>query len=329
MSKSSLISFIFALFLIFLYQVLISIPYPLSLKQQVYFSIQRGESLKEISKNLAQQKIIISPLLFNFYIKINRLDKEIKAGDYLFNLPISLKEVSQKITTNNLDSIFLIKEGETLKEIENNLKAKGILSPQESLKDFQLKDFPDFSQRFGLENYLDKPLEGFLYPDSYHLPKGMTAYEIVSIFLDNFLKKVDSQLFAEGKDFYKTLILASLIEKEVREIKEKRMVADILLRRLKTKMLLQVDATICYALNQEFYNCKLRKDDFKIDSSYNTYLYPGLPPTPISNPSKETIEAVLNPLENDYWYYLTNRKTGETIFSKTLEEHEEARARYL
>lgn len=333
MSRNSLISFIISLGLIFGYLVLISLPYPVSQFRQVVFSIQKGQSLKEISFELSKQKIIISPYLFTFYFKLNRLERNIKAGDYLISLPISLKELAIKLTSNNVDNVFLIKEGETLKEIERNLKEKEILKNEESLSGFKLKDFPDFALKFGLEKYLDKPLEGFLYPDSYHLPKGMTASEIITIFLDNFSKKIDSDLKdkirSQGKNFYETLILASLVEKEVKEFEDKRLVADILLRRLKTKMLLQVDATICYTLNQEFYNCQLNKENYKIDSPYNTYLYQGLPPTPIANPSKETIEAVLNPLENDFWYYLTNRKTGETIFSKTYEEHQQARALYL
>ncbi|MGB9680780.1 MAG: endolytic transglycosylase MltG [Minisyncoccia bacterium] len=333
MSRNSFISFIFALVLIFLYFVLISLPYPESINQEVVFSVQKGESLKEISLNLAKQKIIISSFLFNFYLKLNRLEKNIKAGDYIVNLPISLKDLAIKLTSNNVDSVFLIKEGETLKEIEDNLKEKGFLKNEESLSNFKLKDFKDFALKFNLNNYLDKPLEGFIFPDSYHLTKGMSASEIITIFLDNFSKKIGSYLkdkiSSQEKNFYEILTLASLIEKEVKEIEDKRMVADILLRRLQTEMLLQVDATICYTLNQGFYNCQLKKDDFKIDSPYNTYLYQGLPPTPIANPSKETIEAVLNPIKNDYWYYLTNRKTGKTIFSKTYEEHQQACAHYL
>lgn len=329
MSKKSFISFVFALFLVIFYLCLISLPYPFSSKKKINFSIRKGETLKEVTINFAKQKIIISPFLFNFYVKLNRLEKEIKASDYSIDLPISLKALVSKITTNNIDSVFLIKEGETLKEIERNLKNQEILKVEEGLTNFKLKDFPDFYQKLGLENYKENSLEGFLYPDSYHLPKGMNASEIVSIFLNNFLIKVDLNLITKEKDFYQVLILASLIEKEVKEEEEKRMVADILSRRLKAKMLLQVDATVCYALNQEFYNCQLKKEDFKIDSLYNTYLYQGLPPTPISNPSKETIESVLNPLKNDYWYYLTDRKTGKAIFSKTYEEHLQAREKYL
>jgi len=123
--------------------------------------------------------------------------------------------------------------------------------------------------------------------------------------------------------------MASLLEKEVREETDKRMVADILWRRLDTNFPLQIDATICYAEFESFKKCSLTRELFELDSPYNTYLYKGLPPTPINNPGIESIKAALNPLANDYWYYLTDRKTSKTIFSQTYEEHVAARAQYL
>ena len=123
--------------------------------------------------------------------------------------------------------------------------------------------------------------------------------------------------------------MASLLEKEVREETDKRMVADILWRRLDTNFPLQIDATICYAEYESFKKCSLNRELFKLDSPYNTYLYKGLPPTPINNPGIESIQAALNPLENDYWYYMTDRETGRTIFSETFEEHLESRGKYL
>ncbi len=334
MSKTSLILFILALSLVFLYFVSISFPYPNSVNsKEVSFSIKKGENSSEIAENLFKQKIIFSPLLFKFYLRVNQLEKEIKAGTYSINLPITLKQLSQQITENHSNDIFLIKEGDTLKEIERNLKAKEILKEDESLDVFVLEDFKDLLKGIDLENYWDKPLEGFLYPDSYHLVKGISPKEIAEIFLTNFVKQINGEINQktkqQNKDFYEVLVIASLIEKEVQTIQDKKMVADILLRRLKQEMPLQVDASICYANYRTFNDCKLTVDSFKIDSPFNLYLYKGLPPQPISNPSKETILAVIEPLKNDYWYYLTDRKTGQTIFSKTHEEHQLAREKYL
>lgn len=333
MSKTSLILFILALSLVFLYFVSISFPYPNNSLKKVSFSIKKGENSSQIAENLFNQKIIFSPFLLKFYLRANQLEKEIKAGDYLIDLPITIKQLSQLITENHSKNVFLIKEGETLKEIERNLKAKEILKEDESLEAFLLKDFKDLFKEINLEDYLDKPLEGFLYPDSYHLVKGESSKEIVKIFLTNFVKQINGEIIEktkqQNKDFYEVLIIASLIEKEVQTSRDKKMVADILLRRLEQNMPLQVDASICYANYRTFSDCKLEVSSFKIDSPFNLYLYKGLPPQPISNPSKETILAVLEPLKNDYWYYLTDRKTGQTIFSKTHEEHQLAREKYL
>ena len=333
MSKFSLISFIIALILVLSYFIGVSLPYPSNNFSKIDFSIRKGENVSQIANNLSLKKIIFSPYLFRFYLKVNNLEKNIKAGDFEINLPISIKKLAEIITSNHLNNIFLIKEGDTLKEIEKNLKEKEILKEEDSIEKFTLKDFKDFALKINLENYLDKPLEGFLFPDSYHLPKGLSSKEIVQIFLNNFLNKINPEILEEtkkqNKNFYEVLTLASIIEKEVKDYKDKQMVIDILLKRLKENIPLQVDATICYALNKSFSDCHLTYESLKIDSLYNTYLYKGLPPTPISNPSLESIKAVLNPLANDYWYYLTNRKTGETIFSKTYEEHLKAREKYL
>ena len=153
------------------------------------------------------------------------------------------------------------------------------------------------------------------------------------MFINNFVSKTENDLFFDIKEqkrsFYEILTMASLLEKEVREETDKRMVADILWRRLDTNFPLQIDATICYAEFQSFKKCSLTRELFKLDSPYNTYLYKGLPPAPINNPGIESMQAALSPLANDYWYYMTDRKTGETIFSKTFEEHLASREKYL
>ncbi|MDD5535535.1 MAG: endolytic transglycosylase MltG, partial [Candidatus Pacebacteria bacterium] len=115
----------------------------------------------------------------------------------------------------------------------------------------------------------------------------------------------------------------------VQSEEEKQIVADILWRRLDTDFPLQVDVTICYGKFQSFKKCVLSKGLFELDSPYNTYLYKGLPPTPINNPGIESMRAALNPIANDYWYYLTDRQTGNTIFSETYDEHLDARGKYF
>jgi UPF0755 protein len=318
------IIFVSALLLVGVFYLLINISSSVATSQS--FSISKAETVRSIAERLVQNKLIPSSLIFQFYVKIAGQAKNIKAGYYLLPDYTSIKKIVSLITDNHVlaDGIFLVKEGETLKEIENNLQQKGILLSSQNLNRWQIKDFfSEYSTLF--QNIaLDNSLEGYLFPDSYHLPQGLSEKEIVDAFLNNFSNKT--------KDLnipYKDLIIASILEKEVQTEIDKRMVADILWRRLKENIPLQVDATICYAQNQSFSYCQLTEKAFKIDSQYNTYLYKGLPPSPICNPGLESIKAALNPLPNQSWYYLTDRKTGKTIFSETYKDHLKMRQKYL
>ena len=325
----------------------ISINFPLTCQEECNFSITKGENLKSISDRLRNEKFISSSMLFQFYVKIKGQEKNIKAGDYPFTpfrdesltgfaLPLTITNITKIITNGKLtnNNSFLIAEGETMLEIEENLKGKGLIDASSSLKDWKIEDFLEkkYLDIFS-EISLDVPLEGYLFPDSYHLPQGLEEKEILSIFIDNFVSKIENDLFFDIKEqkrsFYEILIMASLLEKEVREETDKRMVADILWRRLGTNFPLQIDATICYAEFRSFRKCSLTRELFELDSPYNTYLYKGLPPTPINNPGIESMQAALNPLANDYWYFLTDRETGKTIFSETFEQHLEARGKYI
>ena len=310
---------------------------PLACRGDCSFSIAKGENLRSIANRLRNEEYISSSILFQFYVKTKGLEKNIKAGDYQFISPLKITNITEIITNgkvNNNNNSFLIAEGETILEIEENLKEKGLIDPSSPLKDWKIGDF--LEKRY-LDIFSEFPpnasLEGCLFPDSYHLPQGLEEKEILSIFIDNFVSKIENDLFFDIKkqkrSFYEILIAASLLEKEVREEEDKRMVADILWRRLDTNFPLQIDATICYAEYESFKKCSLTRELFKLDSPYNTYLYKGLPPTPVNNPGIESMQSALNPLANDYWYYMTDRKTGRTIFSETFEEHLESRGKYL
>ena len=318
------IIFFLALSLVGVFYLFINAPSSIIISQP--FSIAKGESIASISSRLRQENFIYSDLLFRFYLKMTNKAQDIKAGYYLIPGRANTRTIVQLITNNQVaaDGNFLIKEGDTLKDIDSNLHENNILNDSQVLTDLTIKDFNSNYEKLFKDILDNNSLEGYLFPDSYHLPQGLSEKEIVDAFLNNFSNKT--------KDLnipYKDLIMASILEKEVQTEIDKRMVADILWRRLKENIPLQVDATICYAQNQSFSDCQLTEKAFKTDSPYNTYLYKGLPPTPICNPGLESIKAALNPLSNQSWYYLTDRKTGKTIFSKTYEEHSQARRKYL
>jgi len=335
MKRNSLVKiiiFIFALCLVAGFYLFINAPSSIIISQPL--SIAKGESVASISSRLKQENFIYSDLLFRFYLKMVNKAQDIKAGYYLLPARTSMKNIVQLITDNHIsiNGNFLIKEGETLKEIENNLHQKGILDSSQKLADSKLNDFVFSYPVLFRGASLNNSLEGYFFPDSYHLPQGLKEKEIIDAFLNNFSQKLTQQELLNinnSHNFYENIIIASLLEKEVLTEIDKRMVADILWRRIEAGMPLQVDATICYAQNQSFIDCQLTLEAFKIDSPYNTYLYKGLPPTPICNPGLESIKAALNPLPNQSWYYLSDRKTGKTIYSQTFEEHKAAKAKYL
>ena len=178
-------------------------------------------------------------------------------------------------------------------------------------------------------------VEGFLFPDTYQFASGENASSVAQTFVDNFNRKAQP-LFASSAapNEGKTLILASILEKEVQSAADQHIVAGILEKRLAAGMPLDVDATVCYAKQVKnpttLVNCaSLAPADFKLDSPYNTYLYRGLPPGPIGNPGTSSIEAAQNPKISQYWYYLSDPATGKTIYAATLAGQEANQAKYL
>jgi UPF0755 protein len=215
---------------------------------------------------------------------------------------MNVKEIAKIITSGKIKTVKItIPEGYTIKDIEEKLNIK-------------------------IEN---KALEGYLFPDTYYLPFGFLAEDLIKVMRENFENKIapyKKDIEARGKTIHQILTLASLLEKEVKTKEDKELVAGILWKRLKFGMPLQVDATITYLTGKK--TTKIGKEDLEIDSPYNTYKYKGLPPGPICNPGLESILAAIYPEESDYWYYLSTPE-GKTIFSKTLKEHNVAKAQYL
>ena len=238
--------------------------------------------------------------------------------------------------TGKPELVVTIPEGFSLSEIEKRLAGAGIVSAQ-NLPTLKIKDFKNFSGTSSYDFLNDAPdeasLEGFLFPDTYRFWPESLAEVIVKKFLDNFDRKLVPEWRAEierqNKKIYDVVIMASLIEKEVKSDKDRALVSGILWKRFDKGMKLDVDFTICYIKSRENKEClPITAEDKKTNSPYNTYLYKGLPPTPISNPGEAALKAAIFPEVSPYWYYLSTPE-GKTIFSRTLEEHNMARRRYL
>ena len=296
----------------------------------VEIKITSGMGVKEIALELYRQKAINSLASFQIYSLFTGQARSFKPGIYEIAPNLSLKEITKILTQGPPEISIVIFPGMTLKEADNLLSSKKIISPYE-LSEFKIDSIKNYYPFLSNAN----SLEGFIYPDTYNFLAGTDIKKVAITLLDNFKEKINpyteklNQLSLQER--MNKIILASILEKETTDQKDKEIIAGILEKRLKNSMPLQVDATIIYAkCLGKFLSCPaLSRSDFKNNSPFNTYLYKGLPPAPISNPEISSIEAALNPVKTEYWYYLSDPITKKTFFSKTFEEQNIKRAKYL
>lgn len=309
-------------------------PASFSSGEQAVFLVERGEGSVEIARNLKQSGLIRWEAPFLIYVAIDNVARKLQAGTYLLSPDMNIPKIADKLAKGETtkEKITII-EGQDLKDIAALLEEKKMFIRA----DFSAALERDFSSEY--EFLKDKPpslgLEGYIFPDTYEADQKTSAEEFVRMALDNFDKKMTANLREEArnrnKKIFEIVTMASLIEKEVQTQNDKKIVSGILWKRLKSGMPLQVDATISYITGNK--NGRVSIADTKIDSPYNTYKYKGLPLGPISNPGLDSIVAAIYPVESPYWYYLSapGQEGGQpkTIFSKTLEEHNAAKAEYL
>lgn len=319
--------------MVFLAYFIFTISTPITKeKSPVYFEIKSGQTLNQIATNLKDEGLIRNIFIFENYTKLRGWQGKIVAGTHLLDKNMSIKEIIRNIiTNNNLDNekTITIIEGWKADEIADYLDKNNVVSKSDFLREIETKKWQ--SEYDFLTGVKAKTLEGFLFPDTYRVFSDATASDIVKKMLDNFdsklTDKMRSDIKSQGKSIFEVVNLASIIEREVPKNDDKKMIADVFLKRLTDGIALQSDATINYitgkGMSQPTY------DDLKIDSPYNTYKYRGLPPGPISNPGIKSIEAVIYPTKNPYYYFLTTLDDGRVIYSKTYDEHLANKAKYL
>jgi UPF0755 protein len=277
-------------------------------KSTKVFVVQKGAGLREISNNLKNQSLIKDAVVFFLLTKQLGYDKKIEAGDFRLSPSMSAEEIMKTLTHGTLDIWVTIPEGKRADEIASILKDK----------------LPTYSESW---RPLLKEQEGYLFPDTYLFGKESTIDQVISKLNENFDTKYKELSGPNLNKFSKKeiVIIASMIEREAKHDKDRPMVASVILNRLEIGMGLQIDATIQYALGfqqdeQTWWKKGLTTDDLKLNSPYNTYKNTGLPPTPISNPGFSALEAVVNPSNTDYIYYVSD-KNGVNHYAKTLAEH--------
>lgn len=282
----------------------------------VSFRINAGDGGRAIATNLAQQHLIRSPTAFFILVKLMGIEKKLQAGEFRLNRSMDSKVVAEALTHGFEDVWVTTLEGWRNEEIASALNKNLDIPATEFLKIAR---------------------EGYMFPDTYRIPRDATAGAIVNMFRSTFDTKVTSEMRAvaikHGLTIDQMVILASIVEREGRNDTDRPVIAGILLKRLKADWPLQVDATLQYALgyqsgDKSWWKKELSEDDRLVKSPYNTYTNPGLPPGPICNPGVSSIGAVVNPKDSEYWYYLHD-PTGSVHYAKTIEEHNANSKKYL
>ncbi len=271
------------------------------------FIVKSDQGVREIAYSLKQEGLIKDPIVFFLLVRQRNLDKQIQAGDFRLNPSMSADEIATNLTHGTLDIWITIPEGLRADEIADILKQK----------------VPGYKETWRLTLNQN---EGYLFPDTYLIPRDADINTVISILRNNFDQKYLSLNSTSKISESQAVIIASIIEREAIFNEDRTMVASVLLNRLELGMPLGVDPSIQYAVGYDnttksWWKKDLTVDDLAINSPYNTRKVAGLPPTAISNPGLSALKAALNPANTDYLYFYSD-KNGHLHFGKTLQDHE-------
>jgi len=287
--------------------------------------VHKGSGVAEVAAQLQQQDVIRSAGLFRLYLRVAHPQLAVEAAEYTFAAHETMGDVARTLAAGGRPAIvwLTIPEGFTARQIAHRLEETGL---------FPAADFLHvaFTTSIVIGGTRTKNLEGFLFPDTYSIPRDASPLEVAMMMTRQFARELprDYRLAARHLHFNvpQIVTLASLIEREARVPDERALMAGVYYNRLRRNMPLEVDATIEYALPQ--HKPVLSYEDLKIDSPYNTYLHAGLPPTPIANPGRASLVAAFHPRKTDYLYYVY-MGNGRHKFSRTLAEQQRAERLYL
>lgn len=286
------------------------------------FVVPKGQAISVIANRLHEQNFIKNALVFRALLKYLQLENQIQAGSFKVSGAMTPAEIARTLTQGTDDIWVTIPEGWRIEEIAESLGRQ---------------ELTEFDQAVFLD--LAASSEGKLFPDTYLISRDATAKTVYSILTNTFDKKIVEGLAEElgqaeqaGRSLDQVLTMASLIEREANGAEQMRQISGVLWRRLEIGMPLQVDATLQYAKG---YNKAEASwwvpptiEDKKLNSAFNTYLNPGLPPRPIANPGLDAIRAAADPTPTEYLFYIHDRE-GQVHFAKTLEQHNANVAKYL
>lgn len=293
--------------------------------QQTDVIIPRGASFGEVAGLLRNHGILAHPIAFRLLARLRHVDDEVKAGEYRFPAHQTSDAVLQRIVRGEQFAVWVtIPEGYTAREVAQTLADR-------ALGDAGLYD-RTFLQDGGIELDGTKTpnLEGYLFPSTYLIPIDDGPPAVAKILVDQFRHELPPDAARRARALGRTVpdvvTIASLVEREGKADEDRPLIASVIYNRLRLGMPLEVDAAIEYTFPE--HHDVITKRDLEVDSPYNTYRHTGLPPTPIANPGKASLDAAFDPAKSEYLYYVA-KPDGHSAFAKTLQEHNANVERYL
>lgn len=300
---------------------------PSDSESKVRFVIVQGRGASQIANELYKSGLIKSPLAFKFYVQLTGRASKISAGEFEIGQNLSMYEVIQELSGGPLELWVTIPEGLRKEEVVERF-ITGLEISTDSAEKFRT-------------DFLNNAKEGYMFPETYLFPRDVSGIVVASRMMELFEDKVvniNSEIEKSDLSLQEIVTLASIVERETKTNEERPVVAGILMNRLKIGMALQADATAQYAVANVRCFRKTVKctnwwipptlEDLEINSPYNTYKFPGIPPAPIANPGYSSIAGVVNPTITDYLFYIHDPE-GNIHYAKTLAEHNQNISKYL
>jgi UPF0755 protein len=297
----------------------------------VPFTVEVGENAVSVANKLYEQNLIADPDIFRRFLSYNGLDATLEAGDYTLQRNMTMREIAETLQKANFEEVTVtIPEGWRAEEIAELLTRENIMDGTLFLATVR--------QGVGVEHPLlaDRPAgasyEGYLFPDTYRLPIAATPEDLIQRMVENMANKIPANALdlaaGQGYTFYEILTVASIVEREAVVPAERPTIASVYLNRLAQGMYLQADPTVQYAMGYQtdsgvWWKTPVTLEEYsQVNSPYNTYMNPGLPPGPIANPGASSITATLQPEPTDYLFFMGCGGDGAHLFAVDFATHE-------
>ncbi len=303
--------------------------------EEIPFTVQKGDNFAVLARRLEKEGIIRSERALRWYVNLASPSKSLKRGEFGLFRNMSVPAVVQALTEGRpMEYKVTVPEGHNLFQVADILAAKGLATREDFLAAARDPEVVRMLPTLAGSAKLPRSIEGYIFPDTYHLQKVFTAKEIAQLMVARF-REVFQGLSAEmensvvmrslGLNPHELVILASIVEKETGAAQERPLIASVFINRLRKKMRLQTDPTVIYGVwvAQGNWDGNIRRRDLNTPTEYNTYQMSGLPVGPIANPGINAIRAVLQPAESDYLFFVS-RNNGTHIFSKDFSAHNRA-----